>query len=75
MVNDPAIYSRTSDDVSALEIIKNGHAVQTIPIDGLDTSPRTAKLTFQENGWFLVRAVAGNRQTFRFSSTAPRAPS
>jgi hypothetical protein len=61
----------SNDHVPALEIIKNGRTVQTIPIDGSDKSQRTAKLTFQESGWFLVRAVAENRRTFRFASTAP----
>jgi len=28
-------------------------------------------LTFNESGWFLVRAVVDNKKTFRFASTAP----
>jgi hypothetical protein len=28
-------------------------------------------LDFTESGWFLLRAIADNKKTFRFASTAP----
>ena len=34
------------------------------------SSARTT-LRFRQSGWFLVRAVADNKRTFRFASTAP----
>ena len=30
-----------------------------------------AEITFDENGWFLVRAIADGPETFRFASTGP----
>ena len=37
----------------------------------LDAWLRPDPLVFERSGWFLVRAVAENRRTFRFASTAP----
>lgn len=36
-----------------------------------DTTGSLGELTFNESGWFLVRAIADNPKTFRFASTAP----
>ena len=39
---------------------------------GLRISPLSlGAMTFKESGWFLVRAIADNKKTFRFASTAP----
>jgi hypothetical protein len=61
----------TLDPVRRIEIIQNGTVVQTLELaEGL-RHRRTARLTFKDSGWFLVRAVADNAQTFRFAASAP----
>jgi hypothetical protein len=59
------------DPVPRLEIIRDGKVADTIELDEGLTQQRTANLTFKESGWFLMRAVADNKETFRFASTAP----
>jgi hypothetical protein len=59
------------DRVPRLEIIRDGKVVTTLDLDGAASQQLTTRLTFKESGWFLVRAVANNEQTYRFASTAP----
>jgi hypothetical protein len=58
-----------NDRVPAVEVIVNGQIVDTIAFDG--QAKLRSKLTLNESGWFLVRAIADNANTFRFASTAP----
>jgi hypothetical protein len=37
----------------------------------IDTRSSLGELTFDQSGWFLVRAITDNPKTFRFASTAP----
>ncbi|MBI4624385.1 MAG: hypothetical protein HY736_14365 [Verrucomicrobia bacterium] len=50
------------DPIAALELVRNGR-VERIALP--------ARVTMQESGWFLVRAIAGVAYTFRFASTGP----
>jgi len=59
------------DRVPRLEIIRDGQVVTTLDLDDAVSQQRTTRLTFQESGWFLVRAVTDNKETYRFASTAP----
>lgn len=61
----------SNDRVRAVEIIQNGRSEQLVPLDGAAGSRVGAKLSFDESGWFLVRVIADNSNTFRFASTAP----
>ena len=67
----------TNDSVPAIEIIKNGRVERSVPVERLrqvDDHTRTGELgtiEFAESGWFLIRAIADDRRTFRFGSTAP----
>ena len=61
----------TSDQVTALEIIRDGKIVRRVPIAKGDGQGEFGTLRFRESGWFLVRAIADNPRTFRFASTAP----
>jgi hypothetical protein len=62
----------TSEDrVPKLEVIKNGKVDQTVDLKEAVNQRASARVTFQESGWFLVRAVADHPGTFRFASTAP----
>jgi len=66
---DAAIASR--DPITAIEIIKNGRVERSVPWEEGKNSGALGEVKFTESGWFLVRAIADNRKTFRFASTAP----
>ena len=61
----------TLDNVPAIEIVKNGRVERAVPPDRLKATGGLGSVTFRESGWFLVRAITDNKQTFRFASTAP----
>jgi len=59
------------DRVEAIEIIRDGKVERGVPVAEFARTGSLGKLTFTSSGWFLVRAIADNPQTFRFASTAP----
>ena len=60
------------DPVPRIEIIANGQVAKSIDLNDAPSPHRRAvTLSFTESGWFLIRAVAANPNTFRFASTAP----
>jgi hypothetical protein len=61
----------TRDPVRSFEIIKNGRVERTVSHDEWAKTGTLGRVRFQESGWFLVRAIAENPQTFRFASTGP----
>ncbi len=66
----------TQDDVPAIEIIRDGRVERSISPEELAQSSTfraggLGSIVFDRSGWFLVRAITGNRETFRFASTAP----
>jgi hypothetical protein len=61
----------TLDRVPQLEVIQNGKVVQRIDAGDKLKQQLTATLNFSESGWFLIRAVTDQKDTFRFASTAP----
>jgi hypothetical protein len=61
----------TKDRVPKLEIIKNGQVDQQIELNNDARQQKSARVSFDESGWFLIRAVTDNKQTYRFASTAP----
>jgi hypothetical protein len=54
-----------------VEIIKDGQMVKRVGLEQFARTGSLGTLTFERSGWFLVRAVAEDRKTFRFASTAP----
>jgi hypothetical protein len=71
VINVSLELSVTSNDVlKEFEIIQNGKVVQRVPISG-KSAERTTNIRFSQSGWFLVRTIANEPQTFRFASTAP----
>ena len=68
-----------NDRLDRIEVIKNGTVASTIrpeciqrqPIGIRSTQHAVGSVSFDESGWFLVRALADNPKTFRFASTAP----
>ncbi len=61
----------TRDPISRIEIVKNGAVITTVPFEDWHRTGSLGSVTFAEPGWFLVRAIADNPDTFRFASTAP----
>jgi hypothetical protein len=59
------------DPISVLEIIKDGKLVASICGCDWNSGDPIEKLTFEESGWFLIRALADVPETFRFASTGP----
>jgi hypothetical protein len=59
------------DPISVIEIIKNGAVERAVPFDDWKKTRKLGSIQFSESGWFLVRVVADNPNTFRFASTAP----
>lgn len=61
----------SNDPVRHIQIIKDGEIALEVPVaQFLDESmPNT--VTFDQSGWFLVRAIADVDFTFRFASSAP----
>ena len=61
----------SNDRVPRIEVVKDGRVDGTIPVDALRAEGKRAKIRFARSGWFLVRAIADEKRTFRFASTAP----
>jgi hypothetical protein len=65
------IHLTSQDRIPALEVIQNGKVVTSVPCDDMLEQSVTLDLPLTGPGWFLVRAIADNDETFRFASTAP----
>jgi hypothetical protein len=50
---------------------EHGQIAATIPFENWKKNSSLGKISFNESGWFLVRAITDNPVTFRFASTAP----
>jgi hypothetical protein len=44
---------------------------RSVPFGDVIKSGSLGTVDFNESGWFLVRAIAENKKTFRFASSAP----
>jgi hypothetical protein len=68
----PLDVSLTSlDRVRQLEVVHNGKVVKTVECGDAVTQELHADVEIEQSGWFLVRAIADNDETFRFGSTGP----
>ena len=61
----------TQDPIRFIEIVKNGQVERRVPFKDQNRNVSLGEIRFTESGWFLVRAIADNKKTFRFASTAP----
>jgi 5-hydroxyisourate hydrolase-like protein (transthyretin family) len=58
--------------VEYLEIVKNGRVQYEMRLDELAKKKgRLPPLEFDDSGWFLVRAMTNNSQSYQFASTGP----
>lgn len=68
---DVAMNLTTRDTISYVELVKDGHVVQSLRYEELAQTGHFPRQQFDESGWFLVRAVADVEHTYRFASSAP----
>jgi hypothetical protein len=61
----------TRDPISSIQIVKNGKVEHAVNFHEWKKTNKLAVLNFKESGWFLIRAITDNPETFRFASTAP----
>lgn len=61
----------SNDPISALELIQNGRMVKRLDVSDEATQEKSLTMEVDEPGWFLVRAIADVKETFRFASTGP----
>jgi hypothetical protein len=61
----------TQDPIRFVEIIQNGEVARRVPFMEVMKTGSLGAIEFTRSGWFLVRAIADNKKTFRFASTAP----
>jgi hypothetical protein len=61
----------TQDPIRFVEIIKNGRFERRVPFNEVIETGSLGAIRFDESGWFLLRAIAETKKTFRFASTAP----
>lgn len=67
-----ALNLTTREPIHYLEIVQNGRVAHVVRLtDLVRDNGRLPPITFEESGWFLIRAVAENQSTYRFGSTAP----
>ncbi len=67
---ETTLYTR--DKIDYLEVVQDGKTVYSLRLD--EYARRGGKLpqvTFQQSGWFLLRAVCTEAKTYRFAMTAP----
>jgi hypothetical protein len=61
-----------ADPVSYLDIIQNGKIKHSVRLDEfVHNKGRLPKLSFNQSGWFLVRAVSDLSDSYRVALTAP----
>jgi hypothetical protein len=61
----------SNDPVTTVEVVRNGVVDRTFPIENSKHEGPLGTIRVSRSGWFLVRAIAENKDTFRFASTAP----
>ncbi len=60
----------TREKIRYLEIVKNGRSQFEANLEDFkSTGGKLPQLKFDASGWFLVRAVTENSQTYRYAST------
>ena len=59
------------EPITYFELIKNGRVAQSVRYEELAKTGHFPPLSFDESGWFLVRAVTDIENTYRFASSGP----
>jgi hypothetical protein len=66
-----ALNLSTREQISYLELVKDGRVVQSMRFADWAKTGRFAPVEFEKSGWILVRAVVDNEETYRFATSAP----
>jgi hypothetical protein len=68
-----AVQLFSNDPVRRVEIVKDGRVEGEVRLTAVRGAEHrgTANVSFDQSGWFLVRAMADTPDTFRFGSTGP----
>jgi hypothetical protein len=62
----------TSVPVEYLQIVKNGQIVEDIRLaEFKDKKGHLPPVSFDDSGWFLIRAVTNNPKVYQFASSGP----
>jgi len=61
----------TQDPVPFFEVIKDGQVEKRVAWADWKKTGDLGTISFQRSGWFLIRAIAEVKETFRFASSAP----
>jgi hypothetical protein len=62
----------TREKIDYFEIVQNGIVAHSVRLaDFKNAGGRLPKVIFDRSGWFLLRVVTNNRDTYRFAMTAP----
>ena len=61
----------SQDPISRFELVTNGRVSKVINCSDKLTQQHTFEVSVDEPSWFLVRAIANVKNTFRFATTAP----
>lgn len=67
-----ALNLATRETIDYLEIVQDGRPTHTVRLAEFEKSRgRLPKVVFEKSGWFLVRVVTNNQDTYRFAMSAP----
>lgn len=62
----------TREKIDYFEIVQNGRVTHSVRLDDFKKAGgRLPKVVFNESGWFVLRVVTNNPNTYRFAMTAP----
>jgi hypothetical protein len=62
----------TREKIDYFEIVQNGRVAHSVRLaDFKKAGGRLPKVVFKESGWFVLRVVTNNQNTYRFAMTAP----
>lgn len=68
---DVAMNLTTRDKLGYLDIVYNGRVASSIRLEEWAQTGHFPPLKIKQSGWFLVRVVTQNEETYRFASSAP----
>jgi len=66
-----ALNMATRDPIAYVEVVENGRVAQSVRMEILAKTGRFPPLKITKPGWFLVRAVTQNEETYRMASSGP----
>ena len=59
------------DEVTEIQIIKNGEVIESLPFEDWKNGEKFDLINFKNSGWFLIRVLTSNVQSYRMAMSAP----